>query len=230
MVGSDFSEAMLDRARAKARAPARRAPAVQPRFEWADALALPYADDSFDAATVGFGARNFADLGARPAGDGARRAPGRAGGGARDHHPHARAAVALLPRVVRPPRAGAGARSRALWRAGRVAGARGVRGRSPTPTPTCRTRSSASRRPAGSPRRWSARGSCEIGYLLTGRRHRRDPRRHRAIGGGTMSTLERHTRPAAPAGGGGRARGDHAPRRARAARARWRAPSATSSG
>ena len=33
------------------------------RFEWADALELPYADDCFDAATVGFGARNFTDLG-----------------------------------------------------------------------------------------------------------------------------------------------------------------------
>jgi len=44
---------MLERARAKA-------PAL--RFEWADALALPYASDAFDAATVGFGARNFADL------------------------------------------------------------------------------------------------------------------------------------------------------------------------
>lgn len=32
------------------------------RFEWADALALPYPDDAFDAATVGFGARNFSDL------------------------------------------------------------------------------------------------------------------------------------------------------------------------
>ncbi len=35
---------------------------MRPRFEWADALALPYAEDRFDAATVGFGARNFADL------------------------------------------------------------------------------------------------------------------------------------------------------------------------
>jgi demethylmenaquinone methyltransferase/2-methoxy-6-polyprenyl-1,4-benzoquinol methylase len=32
-------------------------------FEWGDALDLPYPDDSFDAATVGFGARNFSDLG-----------------------------------------------------------------------------------------------------------------------------------------------------------------------
>jgi demethylmenaquinone methyltransferase / 2-methoxy-6-polyprenyl-1,4-benzoquinol methylase len=54
VVGCDFSEEMLERARAKE-------PAV--RFEWADALALPYEDDSFDAATVGFGARNFSDLG-----------------------------------------------------------------------------------------------------------------------------------------------------------------------
>jgi demethylmenaquinone methyltransferase/2-methoxy-6-polyprenyl-1,4-benzoquinol methylase len=51
---------MLDRARTKAaRADART---VRPRFEWADAMQLPYDEDSFDAATVGFGARNFEDL------------------------------------------------------------------------------------------------------------------------------------------------------------------------
>jgi demethylmenaquinone methyltransferase / 2-methoxy-6-polyprenyl-1,4-benzoquinol methylase len=32
------------------------------RFEQANALALPYADGEFAAATVGFGARNFSDL------------------------------------------------------------------------------------------------------------------------------------------------------------------------
>jgi demethylmenaquinone methyltransferase/2-methoxy-6-polyprenyl-1,4-benzoquinol methylase len=53
VVGSDFSEAMLDRARQKS-------PAVT--WEWANALDLPYPDDRFDAATVGFGARNFSDL------------------------------------------------------------------------------------------------------------------------------------------------------------------------
>jgi demethylmenaquinone methyltransferase / 2-methoxy-6-polyprenyl-1,4-benzoquinol methylase len=53
VVGSDFSEAMLELARGKA-------PAI--RFEWGNALELPYEDDSFDAATVGFGARNFSDL------------------------------------------------------------------------------------------------------------------------------------------------------------------------
>jgi demethylmenaquinone methyltransferase/2-methoxy-6-polyprenyl-1,4-benzoquinol methylase len=49
----DFSEAMLALARGKSGAVA---------FEWGDAMALAYADDEFDAATVGFGARNFDDL------------------------------------------------------------------------------------------------------------------------------------------------------------------------
>ena len=53
VIGCDFSEEMLQHAR-------RKEPSA--RFEWADALALPYEDDSFDAATVGFGARNFSDL------------------------------------------------------------------------------------------------------------------------------------------------------------------------
>jgi demethylmenaquinone methyltransferase/2-methoxy-6-polyprenyl-1,4-benzoquinol methylase len=56
VVGSDFSEGMLDRARAKA--PER--PGL--RWEWGNALELPYPDSTFDAATVGFGARNFSDL------------------------------------------------------------------------------------------------------------------------------------------------------------------------
>jgi len=60
VVGCDFAEGMLSRARAKAAA--EHGSLVQPRFEWGDALELPYADDRFDAATVGFGARNFSDL------------------------------------------------------------------------------------------------------------------------------------------------------------------------
>jgi demethylmenaquinone methyltransferase/2-methoxy-6-polyprenyl-1,4-benzoquinol methylase len=60
VVGSDFAEGMLARARGKAGALDQRH--VRPRFEWGDALQLPYDDDSFDAATVGFGARNFSDL------------------------------------------------------------------------------------------------------------------------------------------------------------------------
>jgi demethylmenaquinone methyltransferase/2-methoxy-6-polyprenyl-1,4-benzoquinol methylase len=57
VVGSDFSEPMLDLARRKS---GEEGLAVE--FGWADALDLPYGDDSFDAVTVGFGARNLADL------------------------------------------------------------------------------------------------------------------------------------------------------------------------
>jgi len=53
VIGSDFSEAMLERARSKE-------PAL--RWEWGNALELDYPDDYFDAVTVGFGARNFSDL------------------------------------------------------------------------------------------------------------------------------------------------------------------------
>jgi demethylmenaquinone methyltransferase / 2-methoxy-6-polyprenyl-1,4-benzoquinol methylase len=49
----DFSKPMLERARRKA-----------PDIEWveADALALPFADGTFDAGTVGFGVRNLSEL------------------------------------------------------------------------------------------------------------------------------------------------------------------------
>jgi demethylmenaquinone methyltransferase/2-methoxy-6-polyprenyl-1,4-benzoquinol methylase len=53
VTGMDFAPAMLAIAREKA-------PGLT--FEEGDALALRYPDASFDAATVGFGARNFADL------------------------------------------------------------------------------------------------------------------------------------------------------------------------
>jgi demethylmenaquinone methyltransferase/2-methoxy-6-polyprenyl-1,4-benzoquinol methylase len=53
VTGSDFAPAMLELAR-------KKAPGLT--FEEGDALNLAYPDDSFDAATVGFGARNFADL------------------------------------------------------------------------------------------------------------------------------------------------------------------------
>ena len=53
VTGLDFSERMLERARRKA-----------PELEWVsgDMLALPFADASFDAATVGFGVRNVDGL------------------------------------------------------------------------------------------------------------------------------------------------------------------------
>jgi demethylmenaquinone methyltransferase/2-methoxy-6-polyprenyl-1,4-benzoquinol methylase len=55
VTGLDFSDQMLVRARRK-----------DPQVEWiqGDALALPFDDASFDAATVGFGVRNLEDLGA----------------------------------------------------------------------------------------------------------------------------------------------------------------------
>jgi len=58
VVGLDFAGAMLERARAKAAARGVRG------IEWrqGDALALPFADGEFDAATVGFGVRNLDDL------------------------------------------------------------------------------------------------------------------------------------------------------------------------
>jgi demethylmenaquinone methyltransferase/2-methoxy-6-polyprenyl-1,4-benzoquinol methylase len=53
VTGMDFAPAMLEIARQKA-------PGLT--FEEGDALGLSYGDASFDAATVGFGARNFGDL------------------------------------------------------------------------------------------------------------------------------------------------------------------------
>jgi len=57
VVGSDFSEPMLELARRKS-----GEEGLPVEFGWADALELPYGDQSFDAVTVGFGARNLADL------------------------------------------------------------------------------------------------------------------------------------------------------------------------
>ncbi len=53
VTGVDFSEAMLGRARRKSSA-----------IEWvrADLLSLPFEEGTFDAATIGFGIRNVADL------------------------------------------------------------------------------------------------------------------------------------------------------------------------
>lgn len=62
VIAADFSEQMLSVARQKAAASADRARVSVVRFEQANALELPYQDASFDAATVGFGARNFSDL------------------------------------------------------------------------------------------------------------------------------------------------------------------------
>lgn len=57
VVGCDFSEPMLELARRKS-----GEEKLPVEFGWADALELPYGDRSFDAVTIGFGARNLADL------------------------------------------------------------------------------------------------------------------------------------------------------------------------
>jgi demethylmenaquinone methyltransferase / 2-methoxy-6-polyprenyl-1,4-benzoquinol methylase len=62
VVGADFSQEMLTIARRKADAGAVGAEAAPIRFEQANALLLPHAANEFDAATVGFGVRNFSDL------------------------------------------------------------------------------------------------------------------------------------------------------------------------
>ena len=56
VVGVDLSEGMLERARADYR------DVVQLEFVAANALHLPFADGTFDAATIGFGLRNLADF------------------------------------------------------------------------------------------------------------------------------------------------------------------------
>ena len=133
--------AMLELARAKA-------PGIS--FEEGDALALSYGDGEFDAVTVGFGARNFADLDRGLARDGARGAAGRPGGGARDHHAAEAAAFLVLSGLVRPHVPALG-RLRAT----------------PTPTSTC---------PAACvafpvPRSWRARmagaGLTDVRWILT---------------------------------------------------------------
>ena len=138
VVGSDFAEGMLDRARAKAAATGEGH--ARPRFEWADALQLPYCDDCFDAATVGFGARNFGDL-QRGLAEMARVV--RPGGRVvvLEITTPTRAPLSLLLRAVvrsdrpaaRPPHRRAHARARA-------AAARAPRARSPRPTHICRAR------------------------------------------------------------------------------------------
>ena len=157
VIGSDFSEPMLERARRKAASAC--AGRVQPRFEWDDALALAHADDSFDAATVGFGARNFADLSRGLAEM------------ARVVRPGGRVVVLEITTPTRPPlslfyRLWFDRLVPALgWLAGALAAAHGRPGsgrrplRSPMPTATCRAPCDAFLRLRRSRPRWSGRAS-----------------------------------------------------------------------
>jgi len=65
-IGVDLSPAMLERARRRARRAggAQAARAATPAYLEANALALPFEDASFDAATIAFGLRNLPDYAA----------------------------------------------------------------------------------------------------------------------------------------------------------------------
>ena len=91
VTGLDFSDPMLERARLKAS-----------EIEWVsgDALALPFADGSFDAVTIGFGLRNLANVERGLAEMRRVLRPGRSRRDPRDHSPP-RGARALLPVLVR---------------------------------------------------------------------------------------------------------------------------------
>ena len=202
--------AMLARARAKTAG--RASGACAPRFEWADALALPYAEDSFDAATVGFGARNFADLrtGLREM--------------ARVVRPGGRVVVLEITTPQRPPLS----LFYRLWfdrvvpALGGAAGAlarRPARRRGAGGPPDRRRRlqlpaelGPALSRAGGARRRDGGRRSRRHRLRAHRRRDHRDPRRHGAGAGGPMSTLgslaARRARPRER-----RARRDHASRR-----------------
>ena len=128
---------------------ARRA--ARSSWEWGNALDLQYEDDSFDAATVGFGARNFSDLGA-----GLREM-------ARVVRPGGRVVVLEITTPQKPPlsfffRA---------WFDTRRAGARAGGRATPTPTPTCRLGAPLpGPARAGAPR-WPAAGLRDVGWILT---------------------------------------------------------------
>ena len=100
----DFSEPMLDLARAQG----RRARACRSRFEWADALELPYGDDELRRGHRRLRRPQPRRPRPRPARDGAGRcARAAAWWSSRSRTPHAAAAVDLLLALVRPRRAAA---------------------------------------------------------------------------------------------------------------------------
>ena len=219
--GGEVVGERLLRGDARARARARPQPAirarVRPRFEWADALALPYDDDSLRRGDGRLRRAQLRRPRARARGDGARRAPGRACRRARDHDADAAAAVALLPALVRPHRAGArAARGRA-----RAAAARRGAGAASIADAYSYLPNSVRRFPAPAvlAAEMQRAGLLEITLHAHRRRDRRDPRRH----GRRRWRRERRAREHGDERGGrgrGRARRDHARAAAAALRAR----------
>jgi demethylmenaquinone methyltransferase/2-methoxy-6-polyprenyl-1,4-benzoquinol methylase len=61
VTGVDFTEAMLDLARAKSRRRRRRPGAPEPVYRHGDAMALDFDDAAFDVVTIAFGIRNVTD-------------------------------------------------------------------------------------------------------------------------------------------------------------------------
>ena len=145
------------RARAKAAAPRGALASSGPTRS-----RCPTTTGRFDAATVGFGARNFADL-ARGLAEMARVV-----------RPGGRVVVLEITTPTRPPLASSTALVRprracsAGWRARSGAAAR-ARRRDRSPTPTAYLPNSVRRfpGPARWPRRWSGAGLSDISYLLT---------------------------------------------------------------
>ncbi len=199
VIGSDFAEGMLERAREKAATRAEGGDGVRPRFEWGDALELQYAKR---LVRRGDGRLRRAQLRrprARSGRDAPRGAPGRARGRARDHDAGEASAVDLLRLVVRSP--GAAARDaprrprRASWRGCAPAHMRPTatvtgQARSRRRTRTCRTRSSASRRRRALAAELDRAGLQEISYVL--------------LAGGIVAIHAGTVPPGAIAGGGDR--------------------------
>src|SRR6185436_19183202 len=134
VVGCDFSEPMLDLAREKATS--RSVEGV--RFEWADALSLPYDAGRFDAVTVGFGVRNLADL---------ERGLGEM---TRVLRPGGRLVVLEITQPTRPPLS----TFFSLW-FDRIVPLLGALSDESEPTPTCPNRCAASRARGAWRRRWT---------------------------------------------------------------------------
>ncbi len=133
---------------------------VQPRFEWGDALELPYEDDLFDAADGGVRRTQLR----RPSPRSAELARVVRPGGrvvVLEITTPTRAPLSLFYRTVVRPRRARPREARGLARGARSHGCgdRPRRQRSPARTPTCPTPSSAFRRPPCWRRRWSGRAS-----------------------------------------------------------------------